>query len=69
MQNFAFESWFPSYSAIEKGRQTHAKMVMNGLLETNVIVGSALVGMYAHYGHLEIAKALADELHNQDAAS
>ena len=42
---------------------------MNGLLESNVIVGTASVGMYAHCGHHEIGKAVADKLHNQDMAS
>jgi pentatricopeptide repeat protein len=55
--------------AIEKGKQTHAEVILNGLLENDLIVGIALVDMYALCGHLETAKDLSDKLDNQDAAS
>ena len=55
--------------AIVKGKQIHAQIVSEGLLGENMIVGNALVDMYAKCGELVRAKGVFDELPARDVVS
>lgn len=58
-----------SIKAIDKGREMHAEIERQGLLERNLFVGSALVDMYAKCKSLGIAHQVADKLKVQNLAS
>ncbi|KAH7276434.1 hypothetical protein KP509_39G007300 [Ceratopteris richardii] len=51
---------------VNKGQEIYAEIARKGFFEKNVLVGSALVHMYAKCGHLNKAKEIFDELHDRD---
>ena len=55
-----------SMGAIDKGKQIHDEVVSRKLLEKNVVLGTALVDMYARCGMLEKARKVLEELHLRD---
>ena len=52
--------------AIDKGKQIHDEVVKRKLLEKDVVLGTALVDMYARCGMLEKARKVLEELHLRD---
>ena len=48
--------------AINKGKQIHTKIMSEGLVEKDIMLGSALVDMYAKCGVLERARKVLEEL-------
>eukprot|EP01018_Ginkgo_biloba_P006259 Gb_32983 [translate_table: standard] len=59
-------SAFASLEALEKGKQFHAHIIRTGF-ETNVIVGSALVDMYAKCSNMADAQQVFAQLPERDA--
>ena len=55
--------------AVNKGQEIYAKIVKEGLLENNRIVGNALVDMYGKCGLLEKAREVFEDLPVQDVFS
>jgi pentatricopeptide repeat protein len=55
--------------AINKGRQIHKEIVDRGLLEKDIVLGNALVGMYVKCGELAIAHKVLEELPVRNAIS
>jgi pentatricopeptide repeat protein len=55
--------------AIEKGKLIHAESSTKGLVDKNVTLGNALIGMYAKCGMLGKAKDVLEELPTQDVLS
>ncbi|KAI5066554.1 hypothetical protein GOP47_0019178 [Adiantum capillus-veneris] len=53
----------------EMGKQIHDEIVSQGLLERNVVLGNALVDMYAKCGVLTKAHKVLDELSTRDVIS
>ncbi|KAI5063622.1 hypothetical protein GOP47_0022169 [Adiantum capillus-veneris] len=53
----------------DRGQEIHAEVERRGLLETDSIVGNALIDMYAKCGLLELAQQVFDKLPNQDLVS
>ena len=58
-----------SMRAIVKGKHIHSDIIHRGLLETNVVLGNALVDMYAGCGFLTEAQNVFEKLPNRDIAS
>lgn len=56
-----------SIPAAGEGQGVHAEIVSDGLLEKDMVVGTALVDMYAKCGMMEEAQDVFDELPEQDA--
>ena len=52
--------------AIEKGRQIHDEIVSGDLLKKNIVLGTALVDMYAKCGMVEKAHEMLEELSFRD---
>ena len=55
--------------AIEKGRQIHEKIITRGLLEKDIVLGNALIDMYAKCGVLAKAHQVLEELPLRDIVS
>lgn len=55
--------------AVHKGQEIHAAVVKDGLLGNNMVLGTALVDMYAKCGALKEAQKIFDELPMQDVVS
>jgi pentatricopeptide repeat protein len=55
--------------AIDQGKQIHDQISNRGLLENDIVVGNALVDMYAKCGALDIAQGVLNTLPVQDAVS
>lgn len=55
--------------AVHKGLELHVVIVREGLLEDNLVVGTALVDMYANCGMLMEAKEVFDDLEMRDVVS
>ncbi|KAI5083561.1 hypothetical protein GOP47_0003304 [Adiantum capillus-veneris] len=55
--------------AADKGEQIHNEIINEGLLEHNVMLGNALVDMYAKCGALEKAREVLEELPVRDMVS
>jgi pentatricopeptide repeat protein len=55
--------------SIEKGVEIHAEIERRSLLEANIAMGSALVGMYIKCGSLSRAQAVFEGLHVRDVVS
>jgi pentatricopeptide repeat protein len=51
-----------SSRAVEKGAEIHAELARKGLVRSNAVVGSALVGMYAKCGELSLASDVLEGL-------
>lgn len=58
-----------SIGALGKGQEVHAHIVRERLLDTDFVIGNALVDMYAKCGSLEKAQEVFDELPYQDIVS
>ncbi|KAI5081458.1 hypothetical protein GOP47_0004641 [Adiantum capillus-veneris] len=58
-----------SIQAEDKGREIHVEAERQGLLEQNVIVGNALIDMYAKCGFLITAQEVFDKLPAHDAVT
>jgi pentatricopeptide repeat protein len=58
-----------STQSIEKGIKIHDDIVHRGLLQKDVVLGTALVDMYVKCGHLSKAQEAHDELPVQDSIS
>ncbi|KAI5075032.1 hypothetical protein GOP47_0010993 [Adiantum capillus-veneris] len=58
-----------SIGALEKGGQIHQEISRRGVLQNNVVVGNALVGMYVNCRALEKAKSVLQELPQQDVVT
>ena len=58
-----------SMRAIEKGTQIYGTILREGLLERNVLIGTALMDMYAKCGTPSKAQEVFDQLHIRDIAS
>ncbi|KAI5055332.1 hypothetical protein GOP47_0030477 [Adiantum capillus-veneris] len=56
-----------SIGAVEKGKQIHDVIAKQGLLRNNVVVGTALVDMYAKCGALMKAREVLEGLHSRTA--
>ncbi|XP_057856029.2 LOW QUALITY PROTEIN: pentatricopeptide repeat-containing protein At4g02750 [Cryptomeria japonica] len=54
--------------AMEQGKQTHAKIIGCGLV-SDVLMGSALVAMYAKCGSIEYARHVFDKMHTRNVVS
>ncbi|KAI5081243.1 hypothetical protein GOP47_0004426 [Adiantum capillus-veneris] len=54
---------------VDMGKQLHVEIVNRGLLENNVVLGTALVDMYAKCGVLAIAQQTLNELSVRNAAT
>eukprot|EP00250_Pteridium_aquilinum_P021459 c25130_g3_i1 orf=649-3297(-) len=57
-----------SISALEQGREIHL-MILDGKLESDIVVVSALVNMYAKCGNLEEAQKVFDGMHSRNVVS
>lgn len=81
MRNMLFEGFDPNpytYSsllsicgdlpAIQWGKQTHCRILKPGF-DSNVVVGSALIDMYAKCGHLDAARKVFDNLPSKNLIS
>eukprot|EP01018_Ginkgo_biloba_P003195 Gb_11222 [translate_table: standard] len=55
-------------AALEPGKQIHAHIFRCGF-ESNVVVGNALVDMYAKCGSIEYARHVFDKMHQRDVVS
>ena len=53
----------------EAGKEIHAKVSRQGLLQKNIVLGTALVNMYAKCGLLEEAHELFRELPERDVVT
>ncbi|KAI5067683.1 hypothetical protein GOP47_0018211 [Adiantum capillus-veneris] len=58
-----------SIGAIEKGEEIHDTISRRGLLENNIVLGTALVDMYAKCGALEKAQRVLKVLQSRDVVS
>jgi pentatricopeptide repeat protein len=58
-----------SIGAIEKGKQIHDEISRKGFLERDLILGNALVDMYAKCGMLSKAQKILEDLHVRDIFS
>ena len=58
-----------SMGDIDKGRQIHDEIVSRGLLEKDIVLGNALVDMYAKCGAITKAQQVLEELHARDVIS
>ena len=58
-----------SIGAVDKGREIHSSIVREGFLENNVLVGNALIDMYAKCGNLMKAQEVFDDLPVHDIVS
>ena len=58
-----------STRAIDKGKQIHKEILERSLLEKEIVLGNALVDMYAKCGELLKAQQLLGELPNRDIVS
>ncbi|KAJ7528126.1 hypothetical protein O6H91_16G085100 [Diphasiastrum complanatum] len=57
-----------SVAALEQGKQLHSDIIKSGF-ESDVIVGSALVDMYAKCGSIEYARKSFNNMHERDVVS
>eukprot|EP00250_Pteridium_aquilinum_P022128 c25307_g7_i3 orf=145-840(+) len=55
--------------AADKGKQIHDEIVRQGLLQNDIVLGNALVDMYAKCGALAKAQCVLEELHFRDVVS
>ncbi|KAI5063595.1 hypothetical protein GOP47_0022142 [Adiantum capillus-veneris] len=58
-----------SMKALNKGQEIHDEISKRGLLENDVVLGNALVGMYVKCGDLAKAQQVHEELPTRDAVS
>lgn len=58
-----------SFGALEKGQEIHEAAAKQGLMESSVVVGSAIVDMYAKCGQLEKAQEVFDKLQKRDVVT
>ena len=58
-----------STGAVDRGREIHSSIVREELLENNVLVGNALIDMYAKCGNLMKAQEVFDDLPVHDTVS
>mgnify|MGYP000668626338 CR=1 FL=1 len=54
---------------IDKGKQIHDEIIRKGLLEKNIVLGTALVDMYAKCGEIAKAREMLRDLPIQDVVS
>jgi pentatricopeptide repeat protein len=54
---------------VEKGKQIHGQIVNKGMLKNNIVLGNALVDMYAKFGLLTKAQRVFEELPVRDVSS
>ena len=69
---FAFSSALKacaSTGAIDKGKEIHDEIVTRGLLEEDIVLGTALVDMYAKCGFLAKAQQVLEELPDRDVVT
>ncbi|KAJ7285387.1 hypothetical protein O6H91_05G047000 [Diphasiastrum complanatum] len=57
-----------SIAALEQGKQLHADILKSGM-ESDEIIGSALVDMYAKCGHVEDARQVFNNMNERDVVS
>ena len=55
--------------ASDKGKEVHANIIKDGMLEEGTVIGNALVDMYANFGMSEEAQSVFDKLPVQDLVS
>ncbi|KAH7428179.1 hypothetical protein KP509_10G079400 [Ceratopteris richardii] len=55
--------------ALDRGQEIHADLIKEGELENNMVIGTALVDMYAKCGSLVKATQVLEELHCQNEVS
>ncbi|KAI5076875.1 hypothetical protein GOP47_0008940 [Adiantum capillus-veneris] len=55
--------------ALYQGQELHAEVVIHGLLELDVVIGTVLIDMYAHCSMLEEAQEVFDDLPVRDVVS
>ncbi|KAH7331610.1 hypothetical protein KP509_20G043000 [Ceratopteris richardii] len=55
--------------AVEKGSEVHIEIVKHGHLNTNLVLGNALIDMYAKCGALEKARMIFNELPTQNVVT
>jgi pentatricopeptide repeat protein len=58
-----------SIGAIEEGDQIHATIIREGLLEGNLLMGTALIEMHARFGSPCVSQQVFDQLHVRDIAA
>lgn len=58
-----------SMDVLDKGRDLHTQIVIEGLLEEHLVVANALVDMYAKCGALLEAQEVFDDIQNRDVVS
>ncbi|KAJ7514799.1 hypothetical protein O6H91_23G059500 [Diphasiastrum complanatum] len=58
-----------SIAALEQGKQLHSHIIKNGFESGDVIVGSALVDMYAKCGSIEHARQVFNNMHERNVVS
>ena len=58
-----------SIGAIDKGKQIHTEIINVGLLEKSIMLGTALVDIFAKCGFLSKARQVHEELHVRDVVS
>ena len=55
--------------AADKGKQIHDEIARQGLLQNDIVLGSALVDMYAKCGAVSKARRVLDRLPSRDVVS
>lgn len=55
--------------AVDKGEQIHEVIARQGLLDNNIVLGSALVDMYAKFGALTKAQQILEEMPSRNVVS
>jgi pentatricopeptide repeat protein len=55
--------------AINKGKQIHERIMNSGLLETDLVLGNALIDMYARCGMVSQAREVLEDLPTRDVVS
>ncbi|KAL5714349.1 hypothetical protein ACHQM5_016325 [Ranunculus cassubicifolius] len=66
---FTFSSLFKGFAElglIREGRKAHGRLIVLGLQEGNVFIGSALVDMYSKFGELKDARLVLDGIVEKD---
>ncbi|KAH7307783.1 hypothetical protein KP509_22G077500 [Ceratopteris richardii] len=58
-----------SMGALKEGREIHVEINRQGLLDSDIVVGNALLDMYAKCGCLDLAQQVFEELPKQDVTT
>jgi pentatricopeptide repeat protein len=58
-----------STGSIDKGKEIHEDIIKRGLLRKDIVLGNAVVDMYAKCGILAKAREVLEELHGRDVAT